>query len=304
MRLFDKLCSMGDATTRKYFKNTPEDFAVLSIDEIAKHYCSNTQFEWGPEDYPYAKSPWSRCFVEWNEPTEMLTPDGIERRKAGDQTGVFVFSETGQNNIYKLMKECGFSEEEASTASASHDTITAMRFYHYLQQIHRTIDPRYMAFWLQDENGFIKNISQSGHGYREMVKKAGMDGAITAIHSLSHRIALAFTFANCKNVTLEDTTAEQEPPPKIKRRLKIPDIKRYTLNISGKSTSRKQSRGRPNEEGIMPWHLCRGHFATYTEEKKLFGKYTGKFWIPPHMKGKKERGEVIKDYSIQAKETP
>jgi hypothetical protein len=45
-------------------------------------------------------------------------------------------------------------------------------------------------------------------------------------------------------------------------------------------------------------HLCRGHFATYTDQAPLFGKYVGRFWIPPHARGDRARGIVIKDYEV------
>lgn len=46
-------------------------------------------------------------------------------------------------------------------------------------------------------------------------------------------------------------------------------------------------------------HICRGHFATYTEERPLFGKLSGTFWIPMHVKGDKKYGEVKKDYQVK-----
>lgn len=45
-------------------------------------------------------------------------------------------------------------------------------------------------------------------------------------------------------------------------------------------------------------HLCRGHFSRYTEENKLFGKHTGTFWIPSHVRGAKENGETKVSYAM------
>ena len=39
-----------------------------------------------------------------------------------------------------------------------------------------------------------------------------------------------------------------------------------------------------------------GHFATYTDEAPLFGKFTGTYWRRPTKRGAKRHGEVIKDY--------
>lgn len=51
-------------------------------------------------------------------------------------------------------------------------------------------------------------------------------------------------------------------------------------------------------------HLVRGHPAHYGDccpgqhepRKLLFGKHQGVYWIPAHMRGDPERGEVLKDY--------
>lgn len=45
-------------------------------------------------------------------------------------------------------------------------------------------------------------------------------------------------------------------------------------------------------------HLVRGHFATYGDHNKLFGKYTGTFWVPTHARGNAEIGEVVKSYDF------
>jgi len=44
-------------------------------------------------------------------------------------------------------------------------------------------------------------------------------------------------------------------------------------------------------------HICRGHFATYTE-RPLFGKYRGTFWVPMHVRGAVEAGRTTKDYTV------
>ncbi len=46
-------------------------------------------------------------------------------------------------------------------------------------------------------------------------------------------------------------------------------------------------------------HICRGHFATYSPEHPLFGKFTGTFWKPAHVRGSQEHGIVVKDYVIK-----
>lgn len=47
-------------------------------------------------------------------------------------------------------------------------------------------------------------------------------------------------------------------------------------------------------------HLTRGHFKVFSTDAPLFGKYTGRFWWMPAVRGDKERGVVLKDYELRA----
>lgn len=49
-------------------------------------------------------------------------------------------------------------------------------------------------------------------------------------------------------------------------------------------------------------HWCRGHFKTYTDAAPLFGKYTGTYWIPAHIRGNAVIGTVTKDYHVDLSE--
>ena len=46
-------------------------------------------------------------------------------------------------------------------------------------------------------------------------------------------------------------------------------------------------------------HLCRGHFKAYTLERPLFGRYSGRFWWSPHVRGNEAQGVVLKDYELR-----
>lgn len=71
-----------------------------------------------------------------------------------------------------------------------------------------------------------------------------------------------------------------------------------TLEIEPmKERSRRESTdGESDVERAL--HICRGHFKTYTEENPLFGKHTGSFWCPQHVRGNPDAGEVKKDYRV------
>lgn len=107
----------------------------------------------------------------------------------------------------------------------------------------------------------------------------------------------------CKNVEIEKRDPDRKQTRLAEKRFgPVSHGYRYhvlvcrpSFNSSGSSSS--------IELGTTPLHLCRGHFAEYGPEFNkgmLFGKYSGRFYIPPHMKGDKKNGIVEKDYSIPA----
>jgi len=112
---------------------------------------------------------------------------------------------------------------------------------------------------------------------------------------------LAISLINCKNVAQRDSTNIEGPSEKWLRRKKAPVIRYHTLDIQPMREVLK-TEGRISENGLhKAMHLCRGHFAHYSEDKPLFGKYAGTFWKPQHVRGKAENGIVLKDYSVAAK---
>ncbi len=107
----------------------------------------------------------------------------------------------------------------------------------------------------------------------------------------------AICFAHCKGATIE----EHQPSRQVRRaaeRAGKPIFSFHTIDIEP-SKQVLRTEGHINENGIAKaLHICRGHFAHYTAEKPLFGKYTGTFYRPMHVRGKLESGIVAKDYRV------
>ena len=110
----------------------------------------------------------------------------------------------------------------------------------------------------------------------------------------------------CKNTGLKPNDNE---PKQVRRAVKRhggkpEDYRYHTLVVRPPGAKA----GTPGQDiGIMPRHVCRGHFSEYGPEfgkELLFGKLAGRFYIPPHLKGKKENGTVEKDYRIDPPKPP
>lgn len=114
-------------------------------------------------------------------------------------------------------------------------------------------------------------------------------------------VFMAISFLHCKNVAIED--APFIGPRQQRRALERKGIKQAkfkTLVIEPMKQVLKTEGGIETNGLKKAMHICRGHFATYSEDKPLFGKYSGTFWRPAHVRGNADNGTVYKDYKVKA----
>ena len=128
----------------------------------------------------------------------------------------------------------------------------------------------------------------------EEFKKIELEGVLEA---LLVYVFTSLNFLHCRNV-LRITNENKYPRP-IRRQGHKPKFEKfYTLQIEPMKKV-LEDEGNIKGNGILKaFHICRGHFRTYEEDKPLFGKLTGTFWIPNHTRGSMEVGRVLKDYKI------
>lgn len=109
-------------------------------------------------------------------------------------------------------------------------------------------------------------------------------------------VFMAISLLHCKNVALIDKPLSRQQRRLLERkggiRYKVLDIEPFKQQV------RRETQ--PGESQMQrALHICRGHFATYTDDAPLFGKVTGTFWKPMHVRGNSAAGEVIKDYNVK-----
>lgn len=121
----------------------------------------------------------------------------------------------------------------------------------------------------------------------------------TVMWGLMYTLALL----NCKNVS----TIDHPVPPKVARnrikRGKPPGVVYKTLVVTlpgTKTTIPVSNRGGGGSEKGR--HIVRGHFAHYGEHNKLFGRLTGSFYHPMHVRGRNKKRVVLKDYELERNE--
>lgn len=121
------------------------------------------------------------------------------------------------------------------------------------------------------------------------------------IATVADIIFLALSFMHCKNVTLDSARAvgsRQQIRRMVRMGARPAEFKTIVIDplrapSPGKSTGEKR-------ESHKSLHIARGHFAHYSDDKPLFGKYTGTFWRPAHVRGSEDAGKVFKDYKVKA----
>jgi len=112
-------------------------------------------------------------------------------------------------------------------------------------------------------------------------------------------ILITLLFLGCKNVvTVEHKIDDKLRKAKIKRG-KLVIEKHYTLAIDVMKKTLRDEGGSEKTGIIHAFHLCRGHFKTYTEDKPLLGRAVGTFFFSAHARGSKEHGSIKKDYRVK-----
>lgn len=142
-------------------------------------------------------------------------------------------------------------------------------------------------------------LAAIGYGY------GSLDGDIVGyyLRQLNMPVVFAFSLLHCRNVALVENAGRfgsRQERRAAERKGTPPPEKYYTLEIGAMSRTLATEGGIATNGLKRALHICRGHFAHYSDERPLFGKYAGQFWIPAHVRGSAESGAVVKDYAVRA----
>lgn len=110
-------------------------------------------------------------------------------------------------------------------------------------------------------------------------------------------LGAALNFLGASNVEV----AEPQRPRPARRRLARTGVTVQTIVVRPPGKQRAaQSAPRPIEAGEQVFSPVRGHWVRYGVEGReglLFGKYSGKFWVPAHIRGEADGGQ--RDYVLK-----
>ena len=108
----------------------------------------------------------------------------------------------------------------------------------------------------------------------------------------------ACTLLTCKNISTEIIAPDKKLQKARQRRGKAPLRDYYVLNVNLPG-QRQFAAGTNKSNEHVRFHTVAGHLADYREGAGLFGKYKGVFWIPAHVRGDRDKGNVTKSYALQ-----
>lgn len=302
---------------------------VVDLSNVAKFYAESPQTQWAGEDFPNVASPFPVYFYQWNEPNNWLI-DGkwMDKSEFGwSQIGIWgsqidLYKESdrrtfetmmddrmvrngGTNSILLLAKDAYdqvakgwklFGEKDNFDSLVNKSRFIQMNHYWASNAICQG-----RPMWL----GIVELVFANEVGTflkRLMLDTIDQDPERIAIinsgtDSVFHVLSLGISFMHCRNVKVSDANFEMSD--KWFRRNKVPRVTYKTLVIDPMKEV-LQREGSSNTTGIKKaLHICRGHFAKYTEENPLFGNFVGTVWRSQHARGSVKEGAVIKDYRVE-----
>lgn len=148
------------------------------------------------------------------------------------------------------------------------------------------------------KNGILMDRPQFSLLGNHKVDDAEAKLAIRILEQSADPGLLALSFMHCKNIVLESNDPDRHLNNERRKAGLKPFVRYHTINIEPMKKVLK-TEGNSEIEGLKrALHICRGHFSTYSEEKPLFGRVAGTFWIPSHVRGSIKEGVVVSDYKV------
>lgn len=155
----------------------------------------------------------------------------------------------------------------------------APMFYIVLNDDHRVIDAGAFA---------------EGHDWMKEDQQAVMT-IWTAFIFISYKF---LSFLSCRNIRVVPVRPDARAQRQRAKKKKAPWATYHVLELSQDYLKRH---GKQDKKGL--WtnrvHLCRGHIKRYTPERPHVSGFVGNIWCPPHVRGDKKKGVVVKDYELK-----
>jgi hypothetical protein len=270
------------------FKAAVSSARVVIADNVAV-YAEHTKEKWKFTDFPNVMPPFNNMFIEWNSQQVASSRTPFDERDGHPlQIGWSIATDeiAGANRnayLWRIYGDTGDSFFQLNGNKTPKWIIACTCFFTRANGLPAHL-PVHVA-WAAGQFGELLAIN--GHGNSIEVAPIMVPALLTI--SLMH----------CKNVARRDATDTEGPSDKWLRRTRQPKLRYHVLDIEPMKQVLRTEGGIEHNGLKKALHICRGHFATYTNDAPLFGKHTGTFWKPQHVRGDTKLGEVVKDYRVK-----
>ena len=158
-----------------------------------------------------------------------------------------------------------------------------------LKNLSMVLNPKFIPFL----SGFVNNYDKSiiplpfDLNTESFKKLVNGDRLIADMYSML-LLEMSLSLLNCKNIITEKVDTLKVRIGKKKKLQKIGSVFEYhVLNVvlPYKKELYPKTTTVVGGHRTMRAHMVRGHYKRYTEEKPLFGKYTGRYFWPSHISG-------------------
>jgi hypothetical protein len=281
-RLGDHRFAIDTHALRRAAADTIADVPVIVMDNVARYYYQDDPKDiWSLEnDFPNVAPPLENVWIEFSSGTTM-NKNGRISRVDGCYAGWHMRANKHDKG-WEVRATLYFGRAANKPQGPITDVVYGV-----------TLDGSYVP---RHPEGLRLEVA-----YGSELNDEEREGTATTASNLLKPVFLGLSFMHCKNVEVRSAP----PSPLIERKPWTkkhgrPLVRYHVLDIDPMRKVLKHE-GRSDQVGLKKaLHICRGHFATYTEDAPLFGRITGTFWKPQHVRGSAKHGAVVKDYNVKA----
>jgi hypothetical protein len=295
--------------------NVMRSATVVVIDNVAEYlYAGTEQEDWHwQRDFPNLAPPFEVMWLEYVRPSTVRSKvygETLPVHSTAKQTGVLWLSQPIEDEYGGGWLSTCFvfvfglgAREAARQAGVPYNERVAI-----LDQM--ILGPMVEAYFRIGEDGVL--VHEPGYRMTAGWIDGRGDPASAEVRAEATRMGtplyvpgLALSFMHCRNVetTLMEPDAKRQRQHAKKNPKAPPLVRYYTLAIDPMRRVLASHGAESGADGLArALHIVRGSFATYTEERPLFGRkggFVGTVWRPQHLRGTETAGAVLKDYEVK-----